>query len=220
MTEVAWSRRNLSRALIGFGATGLVLTIALGIAVVAALGTVAGLASSLESQRAAATKLLAPASAALHSAASSAGHAGASLAGSESAARDGAAVTGQLADAMGGLAAFSSAFADVASRSRALSDNLTRTADSLHRNQADTAAVAFALEGLASEVDSLRASVDGSPSGGGGTAPPSGSASAAVTFLGALLIGLFAWLGALALGSLWLGLRWRRFPASQEPPTS
>jgi len=217
MIEIAWSRRNLSRALIAFGATGLVLTIALGIAAVAALGTVAGLASSLESQRTAATKLLAPASAALHSAASSASRAGASLAGSESAARDGAAVTSQLADALGGLATFSSAFADVANRSRALSDNLAWTADSLHKNQADTAAVAFDLEALAVEVDSLRASVDGSPSGGRGPAPPSGSAAAAVMFLGALVIGLLAWLAALALGSLWLGLHWRRFPVSREP---
>ncbi len=208
--------RRIGRALVAFGIVGLVTAALLAALTVAVIGPLAIAAAQLEGQREATGAALNSAAGALDAAATSAENVTPSLAQSEAALRDGAAATSQLADAAGGLAAISSAFADTAARSRALSDDLTRTADALARNEADAGAVAGQLDALAREVRSLRSSVTGGPTIPGG---PAIIELAAVAFvvLGLVLLG---WLATAAAVCTWLGRRLLRRAASSAAGAS
>ena len=195
-------RRGL--ALMGFGVVGLVL---LGTCVATVLSSVvplAATAAALEQQRADAVELIGPAAAALESTATSADNAGASLGSSVAAAREAASVTGQLADALQGLAAFSSAFGDTAARSRALSNDLVTTADALARNQLDSATTAASLRALADRLHQL-----GETLGAADRPPPSALAGVALPLALALVVLVLLWLAAIAVGAIWLGRRLR-----------
>lgn len=205
-------RRRLSRLLIAFGTLGLVFIIATAAIVATLLGQLDGAASSLVRQQAQLAAMLEPASASLHDASTAAGHAGASLGSSEAAARDGAALTTQLASAMDQMqalaavdvfgarpfAAAAASFGDLATRSRSLSSSLTATADSLTADIADSASVSADLDRLAGQLDALRADTR--------TGPPA-NLGAGIGLLRLVLLGLLAWLAVPALASLWLGRR-------------
>lgn len=200
-------RRRAGTALVAFGAIGLTILAACLVAVLAAFLPLANEAASLEQQRASAIALIGPAADALDTTATTATNAGASIGQSVAAARDAAAVTGQLADALGGLSAFSSAFADTAARSRTLSDDLTRTATALSQNQADTATAAAELRSLAEQLHQLGDSL------GGTDAPPASSLAGLALPLAIALVALaLVWLGGIAVASIWLGRRLRRGP--------
>ena len=191
-------------ALVAFGVSGLVLLGACLAAVIAAVVPLASTAAALEQQRTEAVALIGPAASALEATASSADNAGTSLGSSVSAAREAAAVTGQLANALQGLAAFSSAFGDTATRSRALSDDLATTADALARNQLDSAATAASLRALADRLKQL-----GQTLGAADSPPPSALAGVAIPLALLLTVLVLAWLAGIALAAIWLGRRLR-----------
>jgi hypothetical protein len=204
--QVAWAipARRTGTALVAFGVVGVVLLAACLVAVLVSLVPIVNGARELEQQRAAAVALIAPAADALEATAASAEHAGTSLALSASAARNAASVTSQLADAVAGLAAFSSAFSETADRSRALSDDLGRTADALGQNQIDSATAASQLRVLADRVRQLAERL-----GSADAPPPNALAEVALPLAVTLVALVLAWLGAIALASVWLGRRLR-----------
>lgn len=191
-------------ALVAFGVAGLVLLGACLAAVVAAVVPLADTAAVLEQQRTEAVALIGPAASALESTASSAENAGTSLGSSVAAAREAAVVTGQLADALQGLAAFSSAFGDTASRSRALSDDLATTANALAQNQLDSASTAASLRALADRLQQL-----GRTLGAADSPPPSALADVAIPLALLLTALVLLWLAGVALAAIWLGRRLR-----------
>jgi hypothetical protein len=196
--------RRTGSILVAFGSVGLVVLVACLAAVVLALAPLANEATILEQQRSSAVALIAPAADALETTATSAEDAGASLGQSVTAARDAASVTGQLADALGGLATFSSAFGDTAARSRALSDDLSRTATALAQNQTDSATAAAELRTLADRLRQLDESL--APAG---AASPSALSGAVLPLAIGLVALALAWLGGIAVASIWLGRRLR-----------
>jgi hypothetical protein len=199
--------RGTGWALIAFGGIGLAILALTAVVAASSLAPLAESAAALESQRAQALALLGPAADSLESAATSADHAGGSLVASESSARDAATVTGQLADALGSLAGFSSSFDEVARQSRSLSESLTRTADSLHQNQIDSASVGLSLHMLARQLTDLRISLGGADTGSAAPSTQSTPNGASAGLLIALATGLLLWLAAMAIGSMWLGRR-------------
>jgi hypothetical protein len=201
-TDPALTRR-LGQGLTWFGWAGVVLLIASAVAFAMTVRPLAETAGSLEDQRTQLVGLLGPAGDSLDSAAASADHGVASLVSSETAARNAATVTSQLASAMEGLGVFSPAFAETAAQSRSLSDNLIATADALHQNQIDSAGVATNLRALANQVKALRLSVGGSSTATGGGAV----STVGLPLLVALAVALLLWLGALAVGCIWVGRR-------------
>jgi hypothetical protein len=198
-------RRRAGTALVAFGGIGLVVLAACVVALLVALVPLANEAAMLEQQRASAVELIGPAADALETTATTAQNAGVSLGQSVAAARDAASVTGQLADALGGLSAFSSAFADTAARSRTLSDDLTRTATALSQNQADAATAASQLRSLADQLRQLSGSV-----GGANASPASSLAGVALPLAIALVALALVWQGGIAVACIWLGRRLRR----------
>lgn len=211
-------RRRLGRGLLAFGAVGLIAIGATAVLVAALLGQVETGASTLVRQQAQLAQMLQPAAASLHDAATAAEHAGASLGSSKAAAIDGAQLTTQLAGAMDEMNALASlnvfgarpfaaaagSFADLATRSRALSASLSATADSLSADISDSAAVAADLDRLADQLDTLRRDA---------AAPAPIDLGSGIGLLRLVLLGLLAWLAVPALASLWLG---RRLSAHEE----
>jgi hypothetical protein len=200
---------RLGNVLIGFGVAGLAILVGTVIALLLAVGPLAAAAADLDAARGNVAALVGPSADALEATATSAEHAGQSLGQSETTARDAASVTSQLADAMSGLAAFSSAFADTAARARSLADDLNRTADAIHQNELDTATAATQLRTLSTQLRDLQSRL-----GADQIATPSQldrlALPVAVGLGGLLLI----WLGGLAVGAIWLGrqLRAGRLP--------
>ncbi|HYL40153.1 MAG TPA: hypothetical protein VET90_02485, partial [Candidatus Binatus sp.] len=192
--------RRGARALVAFGASGLIVTCALVLSLVLVLGPLVEEAGAFERQRSAAIAALASASTVLDTTAASADGASASLADAEATLRDASAVTSQLADAAAGLAAFSGAFGDTATRSRALSDELSRTADAVARSGDDSRALAGQVRILAGQVQELSASLGPAEPGVGGLLGTSG-----IPLLAALVVALLTWLGVAAGTCLWLG---------------
>jgi len=188
-----------------FGVVGLVLLAVCLVAVAASVAPLLRGASALEEQRAAALELIGPAADSLESTANSAEHAGTSLGASVSAAREAAGVTGQLADALQGLAMFSSAFSDTATRSRSLSDDLARTADALAQNQTDSTTASTQLRSLADRLHQLEERL-----GTAETPPTNSLAGIAVPLAIGLVALLLLWLAAIAAACTWLGWRLRR----------
>lgn len=200
-----WPNRRVGSALVVFGVVGLILLAACLAAVAASVAPLLHGASALEQQRAAAVELIGPSADALESTADSAEHAGTSLGQSVGAAREAAGVTGQLADALQGLAAFSSAFADTANRSRSLSDDLSRTADALAQNQTDSATASSQLRSLADRLRQFAQRL------GTADSPPTDTlAGIAIPLAIGLVALLLVWLGVIAAACIWFGLRMRR----------
>jgi hypothetical protein len=214
---VARRRRRLGYGLVAFGASGLVLVVIAAALVLATLGAVGDAATAFERQRTQLLAMVEPAASALSDAADSASRAGASLTEASDASRRAADLTGRMAssfDSLAGLgsldifgsrpfAGFTSQFTDVAAQSRALASDLTSTADALTTNVADSEAVASDLRTLAGRLRQLETSVQGS----GG---PGGSSGLPVALTQVVVIGLLAWFAAIALASIWLGLRLAR----------
>ena len=222
---MARRRRRLGFGLIAFGASGLVLAIIAAVLVLATLGAVGDAATGFERQRTELLSMVEPAASALSDAADSASHAGASLTEASDASRRAADLTGRLATSFDGLAGlgtldilgarpfagFSSQFTDVAAQSRALSSDLTSTADAMTTNVADSEAVAVDLRSLADRLRQLETSV-------GGSTTANGSAGLPILAAQLVLLGLLAWISIIGLASIWLGLRLARngpigFPA-------
>lgn len=214
-------RRRLGFWLVAFGVTGLVLVVAAAVLLLGSLGAVSDAASGFERQRAELVSMLEPAAAALSDAADSATNAGTSLTAASDASRRAADLTSRLAnsfDALAGLgsvdilgahpfAGVSSQFTDVAGQSRALSTDLTSTADTLTTNVADSQHVAANLRSLADRLRQLEATV-GSSGGSGGSSLPIAAAEV-------VLFGLLAWFSIPAILSIWLG---RRLVRNQRIP--
>lgn len=207
--------RQLGSSLVVFGVVGLVLLAACLVAVAASVAPLLRGASALEEQRAAALELIGPSADALESTATSAEHAGTSLGQSVSAAREAAGVTGQLADALQGLAAFSSAFADTANRSRSLSDDLSHTADALAQNQTDSATASSQLRALADRLRQLAERL------GTADSPPTDTlAGIAIPLAIGLVTLLLLWLAVIAAACIWIGRRMRGGAAVGEHGTT
>jgi hypothetical protein len=199
-----------------FGATGLVLVLALTVLLLGSIAAIGDAASGFERQRTELVSMLEPAATSLSDAADSAAHAGSSLTAASDASRRGADLTNRLAtsfDSMAGLgsvdifgtrpfAGVSSQFSDVAVQSRALSADLTSTADALATNVADSQAVAGDLRSLADRLGHLKDELQA-----GGVTTSSGTPILAAELL---VLALLAWLAVPALASLWLGWRLRR----------
>ena len=202
-----------------FGATGLVLVIALAVLLLGWFAAIGDAASGFERQRSELVSMLGPAATAMSDAADSAAHAGSSLTAASGASRRGADLTNRLAssfESMAGLGSFdifgtrpfagvSSQFSDVAAQSRALSADLTSTADALATNVADSQAVAGDLRSLADRLGRLKDELQT----GGGVTTSSGPPILAAELL---VLALLAWLAVPAVASLWLGWRLRRGP--------
>jgi hypothetical protein len=210
-------RRRTGYGLVAFGASGLILAIIAAVLVLGTLGAIGDAATGFERQRAEVLAMLEPAAAALSDAGDSAGHAGASLTEASDAARRGADLTSRLAtsfESMAGLGSFeifgtrpfagmSSQFSDVATQSRALASDLSSTADALATNVTDSQSVATDLHSLADRLRQLETTVQ--PSSASST--PS---AVAIALAQVVLLGLLAWIGILAVASIWLGLRLAR----------
>lgn len=217
-------RRRLGIGLLSFGGAGLVLIVAALVLVLGSLAAIRDAATGFERQRAELVSMVEPASAALSDAADGAAHVGASLLAATDASRRGADLTNRLAtsfEAMAGLSSFeilgsrpfagvSSQFTDVSAQSRALSADLTATADALAANIADSAAVSADLRTLADRLDQVAASVRS-------TRGPDGSSSLPIGLAAVLLLGLLAWLSVPAIASIWLGRRLLRGPPTNAP---
>lgn len=221
----AWPRRRLGSALLGFGAIGLALLIALAALVALSLDGLGRAATDLAKQRTEAVAMLEPAASALDEAATSAERAGASLNSAGGAARQAADLMNQFAGAFDGLAqlgafevlgarpfgALTGEFSGVAAQARELSGSLTTTAVALDANVSDSATVAKDLRTLADQLARLRDSVDHTSS-----APADDPAQAGTLLRVALVVilALLAWLAVPAIVAIELGRRWRRLPAA------
>jgi hypothetical protein len=217
----AWARgrrrRRLGVALLAFGISGLFLVVAAAILVLASLTAVDNAATGFERQRAELVAMIDPAASALSNAAAGASNAGASLTQASDASRRAADLTGRLAtsfEGMAGLGSFelfgtrpfagvASQFTDVAAQSRALSADLTSSADALAANVADSQAVAAGLRDLANRLRQLETSVG--PAGSAGDTDAGASLPIGLARL--VLLGLLAWFAIPALASTWLGWR-------------
>lgn len=216
-------RRRAARLLLAFGVSGLALLVLVAVLVIGALGAAGEAAGAIETQRARLVALIDPAEAVLDRAAGSSANAGTSLEASAGSARDGAALSLQLADAMEAMARaaevdvfgvrpFSGLVDDlsaVAASSRTLATDLDATAGALDANVADSRAVADDLGALADELARLRAGLDATAAAGGATA----SGADLPTLVGLariVLLGLLAWLAVPAVLAVWLGWRFRR----------
>ena len=211
-------RRRIGVGLLAFGLSGLVLLLAAAALVFGSLAAVDDAATGFERQRAELLAMLGPASSAMDRAATSASNAGASLTSSAEAAEQAAMLTTRLASSFEGLASLSSfeilgsrpfaglagEFSLVGADARALSADLTSTAEALRTNVADTAAVAADLRTLATQLDALEARLAASDGGS------LGSATAALNAARIVLVGLLAWLAVPAVLSTWLGWRLTR----------
>ena len=216
-----WPRRRLGSALIGFGATGLVLLVTLAILVALSLDGLGRAATDLATQRAEAMAMLEPAAAALDEAATRAANAGASLTSAGAAARRAADLTSQLAGAFDGLAQLGSfeilgarpfgdltgQFTGVAAEARALSTDLTTTGGALDANVADSTAVAADLRALADQLGRLR---DAAAASGSAPATDPATAGTLVRLTLFVILALLAWLAVPAIVSIEIGRRWRR----------
>jgi hypothetical protein len=223
---IAWPRRRLGSALIGFGAAGLALLLTLAVLLGLSLDGLGRAATDLAQQRTQAIALLEPAAAALKEAAASAEHAGGSLNAAGGAARQAADLMNQLAGAFDGLAQLGSfdilgarpfggltgQFTGVAAQARDLSASLTTTAVSLDANVLDSTTVGADLRTLSDQLEKLRTSVSGT-----GAAPASDPASAGTLIRVAMIVvlGLLAWLAVPAIVAIEIGRRWRRAPDSR-----
>jgi hypothetical protein len=211
---------------LAFGIAGLILVIGAAALVLGSLAAVNQAATGFEQQRQELAAMIEPASAALSDAADAAEHAGGSLTAASDASRRAADLTNRLAasfESMAGLGSFeifgtkpfagvTSQFTDTATQSRALSTDLTATADALGTNVADSQAVAADLRTLADRLDQIEASLRGA-GGDGDAAASSGMPIALAT---ALLLGLLAWLSVPAIAAIWLGRMLLR-PRSRGP---
>ena len=216
---LARRRRRLGLGLMAFGVTGLVLVVALAVLLLGSFAAIGDAASGFERQRTQLVAMLDPAARSLNDAADSASHAGSSLTAASDASRRGADLTNRLASSfqsMAGLGSFdifgtrpfagvSSQFSDVAAQSRALSADLTSTADALATNVADSQAVAADLHSLADRLSKLEAELQASGAVTTSSGPPILAAEL-------LVLALLAWLSVPAIASLWLGWRLRRGP--------
>jgi hypothetical protein len=158
--------------------------------------------------------MIEPAAAALTDAADSAAHAGASMTEASDASRRAADLTARMAtsfEALAGLgsldilgsrpfAGATSQFGDVAAQSRALSGDLTATADALTMNVADSQAVASDLRSLSGRLRELETSMTGAAGAGQSAALP-------IALAQALLLALLLWLAVPAIASIWIGRR-------------
>jgi len=206
---------RLGRALLAFGAIGLVLLLVAAALVVATLGSLSSTAATLGSERDRLAAMVAPGSASLRSSATAARNAGTSLGQSATAARDGSALMRQLAASLDQLSTLSSisilgqnpfasaasSFVDTAAKSRTLADNLETAATSLDTNVGDASQVATDLDGLAGQLDTLQADLAATPS------PPPPWAWLA---LDVVALGLIGWLAVIALVALRVGWTWSR----------
>jgi hypothetical protein len=218
----AWPRRRLGSALVGFGAVGLALLLALAVIVGLSLDGLGRAATDLAGQRESAIAMLEPAADALDRAATSAANAGASLTSAGGAARRASALTTQLAGAFDGLAqlgafeilgarpfgALTGEFSSVATEARTLSGDLETTADALDANVTDSTTVAADLRTLADQLDRLRDSVR---AGGSPTTDPA-TAGTLLRIALIVILALLAWLAVPAVVAIELGRRWRRTP--------
>jgi hypothetical protein len=209
----------LGFGLIAFGTSGLILILATAALLLGSLGAIGNAASGFERQRTEILAMLDPAAAALSDAADSAAHAGSSLTAASDASRRGADLTNRLAssfESMAGLgsvdifgtrpfAGVTAGFSDIAAQSRALSADLTSTADALSTNVADSQAVSTDLRSLADRLGQLESELQAS----GGVISPSGPPILAVELL---VLALLMWLSVPAVASLWLGWRLTRGP--------
>ena len=212
-------RRRIGAALIGFGATGLLLVAAAGALVLGSLSAVTDAATGFEKQRVEIVAMLGPASSALSNAATSASNAGASLRETSAAASQAASLTTRLAESFEGLSSLgtfeifgarpfgqlSGQFAQVATESRALSSDLVTAATAMNTNIADSEAVAADLRVLAAQLDRLEASLD-TPGSTGAVA----NATLPIDIARIVLMGLLLWLAAPAVASIWIGWRLAR----------
>jgi hypothetical protein len=212
--SVARRRRRLGFGFIAFGASGLVLVVIAALLTLATLGAVGDAATDFERQRAELLSMVDPAAAALSDAADSASHAGASLTEASDASRRAADLMGRMATSFEGLAGLgsldifgakpfagvSSQFTDVAAQSRALSGDLTSTADALTTNVADSQSVASDLRSLADRLRQLETTVQGSGDAGAATGLP-------IALAQVVLLALLAWFAVPALACIWLGRR-------------
>jgi hypothetical protein len=207
----------LGLGLIAFGATGFVLLLLTATLLLGSLGAIRDAASGFERQRTEILAMLDPAAATLRDAGDSAGHAGSSLTAASDASRRAADLTSRLAtsfESMAGLgsvdifgtrpfAGVTAGFGDVASQSRALSADLTSTADALNTNVADSQAVSADLHSLADRLGELETQLQPS-----GNAPDASGPSILAVEL--LVLALLVWLSVPAVASLWLGWRLTR----------
>ena len=194
--------RRTARGLQAFGAAGLVIAAGLAVVGLVVAGPFVGALAEFEDRRAELAQAVSAASGAVDATAVAATDAGTSLGDGETALRDAAAVTGQLADATAGLAVISGSFGETSSRSRALSDELTRTADALRRNEADSEAAAGQLRILAVSLQDLSDSL-AQPAPG----MPMGSWRLALALLVLLVAALLGWLGVAAVACFVIGRR-------------
>jgi hypothetical protein len=211
---VARRRRRLGFGLIAFGLAGLVLVLAAALLVLATLGAVGDAATGFERQRAELLAMVDPAASALSDAADSASRAGASLTEASEASRRAADLTGRMATSFEGIAGLgsfdifgtkpfagvSSGFTNLATQSRALSTDLTSTADALTTNVADSQSVASDLRSLSDRLRQLETTVQGSGGIGGSTTLP-------IALAQLVLLALLAWISVPAIASIWLGRR-------------
>jgi hypothetical protein len=217
------ARRRAARLLLAFGVSGLALLVLSAVLVIGALGAVAEAAGTIDAQRARLVALIDPTEAVLDRAAGTSANAGTSLQASAGSARDGAALSLQLADAMEAMAraaqvdvfgvrpfsGLADELAAVAASSRTLATDLDATAGALAANVTDTRAVAGDLGALADELARLRTELDATTAAGVSTA--SGPDLPTLVGLARLvLLGLLAWLAIPAVVAVWLGWRFRR----------
>jgi hypothetical protein len=221
----AWPRRRRGTALIGFGAVGLALLLALAVIVALSLDGLGRAATDLAGQRDSAIAMLEPAADALDKAATSAANAGASLTSASAAARRASALTTQLAGAFDGLAelgafeilgarpfgALTGEFTSVATEARTLSRDLVTTADALDANVTDSTTVAADLRTLSDQLQRLKDSVQ---AGASPTADPATTGTLLRIAL-VVILALLAWLAVPAVVAIELGRRWRATPESR-----
>jgi hypothetical protein len=217
------NRRRAARLLLAFGLSGLTLLVLGAVLVIGALGAVGEAAGTIDAQRVRLVALIDPTEAVLDRAAGSSANAGTSLGASAGSARDGAALSLQLADAMEAMARAAqvdvfgvrpfSGLADdlsaVAASSRTLATDLDATAGALDANVADSRAVAEDLGALADELARLRSELEATTAAGVATGQGPGLATL-VGLARIVLLGLLAWLAVPAVLAVWLGWRFRR----------
>lgn len=217
-------RRRIGAGLLGFGLAGLVVLAGTAAIIIGTLGPLETAAREIERQRVELEALLDSSSDTLERAGSGASNAGLSLRESAAAAREGAALTADLAIAFDQLAAISAVnvfgtrpfaelgagFATVAARARTLSGNLAGTATALAANEVDATRMADDLRELARQLDDLRTGIVAEAPPSSSDAPPTAEAFEAVALVRIVLLGLLAWLALPALAAAWIGWCWVR----------
>lgn len=210
-------QRHVGTGLLGFGLAGLIVLAGVAAVIIGTLGPLEGAVRDIEHQRMELVALLDDASEALRQTGTASANASVSLRESAAAAREGAALTTDMATAFEQLALVSgvsvfgtqpfadlgTGFSQVADRARTLSSNLTATAESLATNETDASTAAEDLGRLADRLDTLGLGL-------GARA----EAFEAIWLVRIVLLGLLAWLAVPAFAALWLGWRWTRLPAA------